>query len=276
MARQWDAPDPLAFATAVVRDAPVQADTLRAIHSRTGLRLQVLPREVEARLKFLGARRWLGWCSGPLALFDMGGGSLEVAFGRGRTPEFAASQQLGANLLTDEFFDSTDPPPPSEVATLHRKVRHQMRDTSARIRWENPQTAVTTSRTLQQLARQSGAPPGRHGPFAQRVLRRRDLHHAIDRLAKLSAAERAELADISAPRARQSLARAIVGHSAMKLSGLKTLVICPWALREGVLLRYLEDGADWWADLERHDDIRRSLDATPVGSRPPQAGTRRT
>jgi exopolyphosphatase/pppGpp-phosphohydrolase len=28
----------------------------------------------------------------------------------------------------------------------------------------------------------------------------------------------------------------------MKLIGVKTLLICPWALREGILLRYLEDG----------------------------------
>ncbi|WP_457664363.1 Ppx/GppA phosphatase family protein [Streptomyces brasiliscabiei] len=69
----------------------------------------------------------------------------------------------------------------------------------------------------------------------------------------LSVAERAELPGISAPRARQSLAGAIVGHTAMKLSDVKTVTICPWALREGVLVRYLEDGADWFTDLAAHD-----------------------
>ncbi|SDO05972.1 exopolyphosphatase / guanosine-5'-triphosphate,3'-diphosphate pyrophosphatase [Streptomyces sp. cf386] len=267
-ARQWDAPDPLAFATAVVRDAPDRADVLRAVHSRTGLRLRVLPGEAEARLTFLGARRWMGWRSGPLALFDIGGGSFEVAFGRGRTPEFAAALPLGANRLTNEFFTSSDPPAPSEVAALRRSVRHQLRDVSARIRWEHPQTAVATSRTFQQLGRLCGTAPGRHGPFVERVLHRRDLRHAIDRLVLLSVAERAGLPGISAPRARQSLAGAIVGHSVMKLSGVKSLVICPWALREGILLRYLEDGADWWADLERHGEWGQGLDGTAGGPRP--------
>ncbi|WP_345015193.1 Ppx/GppA family phosphatase [Streptomyces shaanxiensis] len=285
MARQWDAPEPLAFATAVVRDAPDRADVLAAVHSRTGLRLRVLPGEAEARLTFLGARRWMGWRSGPLALFDIGGGSLEVAFGRGRTPEFAASLPLGANRLTNEFLDTTDPPSPSDVLALRRKARHQLRDVSARIRWEHPHTAVATSRTFQQLARLCGAAPGRHGPFAERVLRRSDLRQAVDRLVLLSVAERADLPGISAPRARQSLAGAIVGHSAMKLSGVKSLTICPWALREGILLRYLEDGADWWADLERHDDLarqadlrrgpdgKRGLDEAAVGARPLRVAT---
>ncbi|MFE5816135.1 Ppx/GppA family phosphatase [Streptomyces sp. NPDC056479] len=268
MARQWDAPEPLAFATAVVRDAPDRADVLDTVHSRTGLRLRVLPGEAEARLTFLGARRWMGWRSGPLALFDIGGGTLEVAFGRGRTPEFAASLPLGANRLTNEFFRSTDPPTTSEVLALRRKVRHELRDVSARIRWEHPHTAVATSRTFQQLARLCGTAPGRHGPFIERVLSRRDLRRAADRLVGLSIAERAGLPGISAPRARQSLAGAIIGHSAMKLSGLKNLVICPWALREGILLRYLEEGADWWADLERCDALGQGLDGVAVVPRP--------
>lgn len=30
---------------------------------------------------------------------------------------------------------------------------------------------------------------------------------------------------------------------------MKTLLICPLALREGILLRHLEEGADWWAHV---------------------------
>ncbi|MGW6789477.1 Ppx/GppA phosphatase family protein [Streptomyces chartreusis] len=268
MSRQWDAPEPLAFATAVVRDAPDRADVLAAVHSRTGLPLRVLPGEAEARLTFLGARRWMGWRSGPLALFDIGGGSLEVAFGRGRTPDFAASLPLGANRLSNEFFGSADPPSQADIVAMRRKVRHQLRDVSARIRWEHPHTAVATSRTFQQLARLCGAAPGRHGPFVERALRRQDLRRAIEQLSGLSADERAALPGISGPRSRQSLAGAIIGHAAMKLSGVKSLMICPWALREGILLRYLEDGADWWADLERHDGTRPHLDGVPTGTRP--------
>lgn len=159
---------PLAFATAVVRSAPNCRDVLRAVRAATGVPICTLPGEVEAELTFLGARRWMGWRSGPLALLDIGGGSLEVAFGRGRLPDFVASLPLGANRLTHEFFHGQDPPSPESIKALRRRVRHQLRDVSARIRWEGPRTAVATSRTFQQLSRLCGSAPGRHGPFVER------------------------------------------------------------------------------------------------------------
>ena len=250
-AARWGASSPLAFATAVVRGAPNRQEVLRTVRDRAGVDLCTLPGEVEAELTFLGARRWMGWRCGPLALVDIGGGSLEVAFGRGRLPDFVASLPLGAGRLTHEYFADTELPTPEQVRALRRRVRHQLRDVAARIRWEGPRTAVATSRTFQQLARLCGAAPGRYGPFVERELSCADLRGAVDRLAALPAADRARLPGISAPRAAQSLAGAVVGHTVMKLTGLRTVTICPWALREGVLLRHLEDGPSWWAEIAR-------------------------
>ncbi|MEV5438357.1 Ppx/GppA family phosphatase [Streptomyces sp. NPDC052682] len=264
-AARWGAPNPLAFATAVVRGAPNRDEVLRTVRARTGVELCTLPGEVEAELTFLAARRWMGWRSGPLALLDIGGGSLEVAFGRGRVPDFVASLPLGAHRLTHEFFDGgLEPPSPEQLRALRRRVRHQLRDVAARIRWEGPRTAVATSRTFQQLGRLCGAAPGRHGPFVERDLHRRDLREAIARLAALPAVDRARLPGISAPRAAQSLAGAVVGHTAMKLTGLKAVTICPWAIREGVLLRHIEDGPSWWAQVSRLDEEEAPPNPVPL------------
>lgn len=122
-AQRWGAAGPLAFATAVVRGAPNRTQVLQAVRAETGIQLCTLPGEVEAELTFLAARRWMGWRSGSLALFDIGGGSLEVAFGRGRLPDFVASLPLGANRLTHEFLQGQDPPAPAGVKALRRKVR---------------------------------------------------------------------------------------------------------------------------------------------------------
>ncbi|MFF4255742.1 Ppx/GppA family phosphatase [Streptomyces sp. NPDC001663] len=263
-ATRWGAAGPLAFATAVVRAAPNRLEVLRAVRTRTAVSLCTLPGEVEAELTFLGARRWMGWRSGPLALLDIGGGSLEVAFGRGRLPDFVASLPLGAARLTHEFLQGVDPPATDQVRALRRKVRHQLRDVAARIRWEGPRTAVVTSRTFQQLGRLCGAAAGRHGPFVERQLARCDVRAAIDRLSVLPAADRARLPGISAPRAEQSLAGAVVAHTAMKLIGLKTVTICPWAIREGVLLRHIEDGASWWAEVNRLNESHPVPDPVPL------------
>ncbi|MET7698166.1 Ppx/GppA family phosphatase [Streptomyces sp. NPDC005485] len=265
-AHRWGAAGPLAFATAVVRNAPNRQEVLRTVRAQTGVQLCTLPGEVEAELTFLGARRWMGWRSGPLALLDIGGGSLEVAFGRGRLPDFVASLPLGANRLTQEFLAGQPLPSPEAMKALRRRIRHQLRDVAARVRWEGPRTAAATSRTFQQLARLCGAAPGRHGPFVERELHRTELRRGMERLAALPAAERHRLPGISAPRAAQSLAGAVVGHTAMTLTGLKSVTICPWAIREGVLLRHIEDGGAWWAEVSTQggDDTPSGVGAVPL------------
>ena len=245
--RRWGVTQPFAFATAIVRDAPNRPEILDRVTAEAGVPLHVLPGEVEAELTFLAARRWMGWRAGPLAMLDIGGGTLEVAFGRSKLPDFAISLPLGASRLTREFFRGQDPPSLRRAKLLRRHVRHQLRDVAARIRWEAPRTTVATSRTLQQLGRLCGAAPGRSGPFTPRGITRTDLRVAVERLSVLPAADRGLLPGISPARAGQSLAGAIVAHTTMKLMGIEEMTLCPWALREGVLLRCIEDGnADWW------------------------------
>ncbi len=74
----------------------------------------------------------------------------------------------------------------------------------------------------------------------QRELKRESLEAWVPRLAGMTAAERAELPGVSEARAGQLLAGAMVAEGAMDLFGVERLEICPWALREGVILRRLD------------------------------------
>ncbi|MET9863916.1 Ppx/GppA family phosphatase [Streptomyces smyrnaeus] len=242
-ARSWGVARLAAFATAIVREAPNRDQIVEAVHKRSGLQLRIMSGRREAELTFLAARRWMGWRAGPMVLLDIGGGSVEVAFGRSGVPDLAVSAPLGAGRLTREHFGPADPPSAEQLRAVRRQVRHQLRDVTARIRWEQPHTAVATSRTLHQLARLCGAAPGREGPFTPRYLKRGRLRKELSRLARLPAAERAELPGISPARAGQALAGALVAHTTMTLLDIKTLQLCPWALREGVLIHELEQDA---------------------------------
>jgi exopolyphosphatase/guanosine-5'-triphosphate,3'-diphosphate pyrophosphatase len=243
-ARQSQVRQLFAYATAVVRDAPNQHDILSAVQECSGIQLGLLSGSEEAELTFLAARRWMGWRCGPLLLLDIGGGSLEIAYGQEVSPQFAISLPLGAGRLTRERLHG-DPPAPAEVRALRRHITEQLTEAATRMQWEGPCTAVATSRTFHQLARLCGAPAKRLGPFVPRQLGRTDLKEQLKRLTRLPAAERAKLPGISAARSRQSLAGAVVAYTTMRLFGLDEVTICPWALREGILLRRLEQAA-WW------------------------------
>ena len=86
----------VAFATSAVRDAGNSDAVLAAVAEASGVDVQVLPGDEEARLTVLAARRWFGWSSGRLGVLDIGGGSLELAVGSDEEPDVALSLPLGA------------------------------------------------------------------------------------------------------------------------------------------------------------------------------------
>jgi exopolyphosphatase/guanosine-5'-triphosphate,3'-diphosphate pyrophosphatase len=232
--------DLLPFATSAVRDAANGEEMLARIRTDTGVDIHVLTGQDESRLTFLAARRWFGWSSGRLLVFDIGGGSLELGSGIDEEPDVAISLPLGAGRLNRGWL-SNDPPSAQEVRELRRHVRTEIgRTVGELLRNGRPDHAVATSKTFRQLARITGAAPSGEGAYVRRTLRHEDLTRWAGRLAKMDAAERAGLPGVSATRAPQLPAGAIVADAAMDLFGLDELELCPWALREGVILRRLD------------------------------------
>lgn len=231
--------DLLAFATSAIREAPNGEQVLASVRQKTGVDLQVLSGQDEARLTFLAARRWFGWSSGRLLCVDIGGGSLEMAAGIDEVPDVAISLPLGAGRLSREL--PGDPPESEDVRLIRKTVRSEIarvvRDLN---RLGAPDRVVGTSKTIRSLARITGAAPSGEGPYVARRLRRSDLDELLPRLAEMPAARRAELPGVSQSRAHQLLAGGIVAKAAMDLLDIESLDVCPWALREGVILRRLD------------------------------------
>jgi exopolyphosphatase / guanosine-5'-triphosphate,3'-diphosphate pyrophosphatase len=232
--------DLIAFATSAVRDAKNGEEVLARIREQTGAQINVMTGEVEARLTFLAARRWFGWSSGRLLVIDIGGGSLEIATGIDEEPDALASLPLGAGRLTREWLPA-DPPAAQDVRRLRKHVRAQIaRDIGGMLRQGRPDQVVGTSKTFRQLARIAGAAPSGEGPYVKRALRHTDLVALAERLPTMSQAERARLPGVSAARVAQLPAGAIVADAALDLLQVDQLELCPWALREGVILRRLD------------------------------------
>ena len=232
--------DLIAFATSAVREAVNGEQVLARIREQTGAQINVMTGREEARLTFLAARRWFGWSSGRLLMIDIGGGSLEVASGIDEEPDALASLPLGAGRLTRDWF-STDPPSPAEVRRMRKHVRAEIaREAGGMLRQGPPDHVVGTSKTFRQLARVAGAAPSGEGPYVKRVLRHADVAALAERLPAMTQAERARLPGVSASRVAQLPAGAIVADAILDLLGIDQLELCPWALREGVILRRLD------------------------------------
>jgi exopolyphosphatase / guanosine-5'-triphosphate,3'-diphosphate pyrophosphatase len=228
------------FVTSAIREAPNGDDVLAAVVERTGISLDVLSGEEEARLTFLAARRWFGWSAGTLLVADIGGGSLELAQGMDEDPDVALSLPLGAGRVTRDLLHG-DPPAKDVVREARKQVRASI---AAELRplakAGTPDLAVGTSKTMRSLARICGAAPSAEGMYAARALDRETLAGRLPEIAAMTAAKRSQLPGVSGSRSRQLLAGAIVAEATMDLLGLDRLEICPWALREGIILRHLD------------------------------------
>lgn len=229
-----------AFATSAIREASNTDDVLARVQQATGVDILVLSGEQEAMLTFLAVRRWFGWSSGRLAVFDIGGGSLEIATGADELPEVTLSFELGAGRLTREWLRG-DVPLESDYRDLRKYVRAQIaRGAGDVLRAGHEDHAVATSKTFRSLARACGAPPSSDGAYVRRVLARSTLAKQLPRIAKLSRTEIAQLPGVSSGRAHQLLAGGVVAEAVMDIFGIEELEICPWALREGVILQSLD------------------------------------
>lgn len=240
LATEQGVEDVMAFATSAVREAANGEDVIAQVRKETKVDLEVLSGADEARVTYLAARRWFGWSSGRMLVTDIGGGSLELAVGLDEEPDAAISLPLGAGRLTRERLPG-DPPDEEVVREVRTAIRAELaRELRPLLKAGAPDRAVGTSKTLRSLARIGGAAPSGDGPFVPRSLDRAHLVDIVHRVQPMTAEERAELPGVSTGRARQLLAGALVAEAAMDLLQVERLDICPWALREGLILRHLD------------------------------------
>lgn len=244
LASQFGCAELMPFATSAVRSATNGAFVLDAVERETGVRLEILSGVDEARLTFLAVRRWYGWSAGRIINLDIGGGSLELSTGAEELPDAAYSLDLGAGRLTHNWFH-TDPPERKKINLLRDFIDAELIDAAKGIRACGPaRVAVGTSKTFRTLARLTGAAPSSEGPYVTRTLTAPGLRQLIAFISRMTAADRAELEGVSSNRSHQIVAGALVAEAAMRALNIEQLEICPWALREGVILRRMEHGLD--------------------------------
>jgi len=239
-----EAEDLLAFSTSAIREAGNGAAVLQQVREQTGVSLNGISGDQEAAITYFAVRRWQGWGAGRILDFDIGGGSFEFSIGTNAMPDAAMSVPLGAGRLTREFFD-VQPPKPKQVKRLRKYVREQIAPVAENLlQYGTPDMTVGTSKTFRSLARICGAAPYSAGPHVKREMHLQDLRLWTRRMEAMTVSERADLPGVSKTRAEQMLAGAIAAEAAMEAFGIETMRVCPWALREGLILKRIEHLAE--------------------------------
>jgi exopolyphosphatase / guanosine-5'-triphosphate,3'-diphosphate pyrophosphatase len=246
----------VAVATSAVREAQNGGEFVRAARDEVGVDIRVIRGDEEARLIYLGARSSLDLGKRRVALFDLGGGSLEVILADAQELYFAASLKLGVIRLA-EAYPCSDPPTPRERAQLAERARSVLEPVISRVRAMGFDFVALTSGTASALGGLLGLE--RERPNSQRATRL-PLKGLIDlerRLGGMRAIERARLPGLDARRADTIYTGAVVLRTVIDLSGASEAELCETALREGIIADYVVTNRPGILLVEEFPDLRR-------------------
>ncbi|MBD2183729.1 Ppx/GppA family phosphatase [Planktothrix sp. FACHB-1355] len=244
VAKSLNAEQIIAVATSAVREAPNGRDFLKQIETETGLRVDLISGQEEARRIYLGVLSGMEFNNLPHIIIDIGGGSTELILGDSHEPRSLSSTKIGAVRLTTELV-TTDPISNGEFLSLQAYVRGMLERSVEELRenlnpGERPRL-VGTAGTIETLAliharEKLGIVPT---PLNGYQFSLKDLREIILRLRKMNYAERAAVPGMSDRRSEIIVAGAVILQEAMTLLGLDTITICERSLREGVIVDWM-------------------------------------
>lgn len=257
LARRHRADDILCTATAAVREAENGGEFLAAALKATGIAPRVIPAEEEGRLIYLGAASALRLPEAPCVVVDIGGGSMQLAAGRGPACDAVVSAPLGSLRLTEQL-PLGDPPVPRAVARLERHVRSLVDPAVVALGAGKSPKVFGSSGSIHALAQIAAAlDTGR--PLAQvngAVLTRTRLQRLARSLAKMTVPERERLPGIDARRAETIVAAASVLVRILQALRAPSITLTDFGVREGLVFDYAAQHATDLAGPGMDDDLR--------------------
>ena len=163
-----------------------------------------------------------------------------MALGQDELPELAMSVPLGASRLTRDWLPE-DPPSAKSIKELRRYIRSTLKPAVRKFeKLGRPNLVAGTSQTFL-VPRQDCPPaPSAAGPYVKRELLSLDLGLWAQRISAMEVGDRLHLPGVSEARAPQILAGALVAEAALEMFEFDAMETCPWALREGLILRRLD------------------------------------
>jgi exopolyphosphatase/guanosine-5'-triphosphate,3'-diphosphate pyrophosphatase len=244
----------IAAATSAVREATNGGDFIAAVQRQIGIRARVISGTEEARLIHLAAVYAVDAGRRPVVVLDIGGGSTEITLGTSFRLQSSRSFKLGVIRLTERFVQS-DPLSGRDERKLTRHITKQTASYLRQVRKRGFERVIGTSGTILSL----GAVAAKSRTEDVRNVRvgAKDLSRLRKRLTALSLEERLKVPGLDPRRADLSVAGAVLLDTLLQELGAPDLTLCDFALREGLVLDYIQRNAAHIQKVDRYPDVRR-------------------
>ena len=244
-----------AAATSAVREAENGGDFIATVRRETGIRVRVISGSEEARLIHRAAGYGVDMSEGPGVVIDIGGGSVEITLGSPHRMTMGGSFKTGVIRLTERFVKS-DPLTERDERRLLRYVRRETRDFLKEIRRRGYARVFGTSGTILNLGAMA-ASVGRASDARNLRVHVKSLRRLRKRLTSLSLEERLKLPRMEPRRADLVVAGIVLLDTLLGDLGADAITLCDLALREGLVLDYIQKNRAHIRTVDRIPDVRR-------------------
>lgn len=256
LADGWKVEEYLAYATSAIREAANGGDFVEYVREEIGIDIRPISGRLEARLIYQGVRRAVD-LSEPALLADIGGGSTECIVGDAEDASFAASLKLGAARMTERYV-TTDPLSEEELETLRSYYRRELEQVYAAARERGVRELIGSSGTMENLA---DVCRHRHGDTGRSIFLQSysadDFRSVAEAVIESSRAERAEMKGIEEKRVDQIAAGAVLADVLLRDLEIERVRVSPNALREGMVVHFIEENYERLERLAPLGDVRR-------------------
>lgn len=247
----------VAGATSATREAENGGDFIAEVARATGIRIRVISGTEEARLIHLAACYGVAVGAGTAIVIDIGGGSVEVTLGSATKMLQGRSFKAGVIRLTEQFVKSD----PLAGRDERRLVKHLNREMGAYLDGlaaADVDRVIGTSGTILSLgALALGDAPATAGELRNQRVGVKALRRVRKRLVAAGIEERLQMPGLDPRRADLNVAGGVLLDTVLRRLGATELTLCDLALREGLVLDYINRNGARIRKAERYPDVRR-------------------
>jgi exopolyphosphatase/guanosine-5'-triphosphate,3'-diphosphate pyrophosphatase len=226
----------IAFATSAIRDSSNGRAFVAKVKARTGIEIDVINGDQEARLIASGILNHETPPKGKFALVDIGGGSTEISICEGRKVLVSASFKLGTARLQEVYLKQS-PPTRQAIAEMRSEIWAVLSAKIAAEKWPRARMLIGSSGTVKAYVRLLRRHRGRHQGKSDKlgVMSRKKLGQWVKRLSKLSVEEMLKIPGLEAKRADMILSGGILLEVCMDILGVKRVRSTDFSLRDGMM-----------------------------------------
>jgi exopolyphosphatase/guanosine-5'-triphosphate,3'-diphosphate pyrophosphatase len=230
----------LAVATSAIREAENGEEFLHRARTESGIAVRVISGREEARLIHLAVSRNVDLARRKALIVDIGGGSVELAVGDAARMYYGTSQKIGFLRLQGRFV-TADPMTRREERLLTTFIKESLAVPLANIRKQAPELVIGTSGsviTLLRLARQDRG-KGSGARLDPASVSRDEVRSILGGMLRIRSVERARKFDLDPLRSEYLPTALLCLDAILEGVGAKEVLVCPMALREGLIYDFL-------------------------------------